>query len=75
LTSFATDAAVGPVAAAVNTVTGAGTETLELGIGASGSIGSTIVGVSAESAAAVVVSAKLGADALIFAYGAIFKCP
>ena len=70
----AQDALVGPAAAAAyNGVVGAGTETLELGIGAS-RVATTIVGVSVESAAAVVTFAKLGADFAVFAYGGAFKC-
>lgn len=52
----------------------AGTQTLELGIGASGRVATSIAGVSAETAASVVAAVKLGADLTIFAYGGIFKC-
>ena len=69
----AQDAIVGPVAAAAyNTVAGAGTQTLELGLGAS-RVATSIAGVTAESAAAAVGIAKVAGDFVVFGYG-FAKC-
>lgn len=71
----ATDAVAGPLAAAAyNTAVGAGTQTLELGIGASGRVATSIAGVTAETAATAVAAAKLVLDFSTFAYGGLFKC-
>jgi hypothetical protein len=65
----AQDAIAGPVAAAAyNTVVGAGTQTLELGISA-GRVATTVAGVSAETAASFVAIAKVAGDAAVFGYG------
>ena len=69
----AQDAVIGPVAAATyNTVIGAGTQTLELGISGS-RVATSIAGVTAETAAATVALAKLGLDFATFGYGLV-KC-
>jgi RHS repeat-associated protein len=69
----AQDALVGPAAAAAfNTVVGAGTQTLELGISGS-RVATSIAGVTAETAAGAVALAKLGLDFATFGYGLV-KC-
>ncbi len=69
------DAAVGPVAAAAyNSVIGAGSQTLELGISASGSVATTVAGVSAQTAATAVAFAKFGFDGTTFVIGLISGC-
>jgi RHS repeat-associated protein len=69
----AQDAIAGPVAAAAyNTVVGAGTQTVELGISGS-QVATNIAGVTAETAAGAVALAKLGLDFAAFAYGLV-KC-
>lgn len=74
----AQDAIVGAVATAgYNAVVGAGSQTLELGINASGKVATGILGLSETTAAAVagvIGAAKLVGDFSTFAYGGIFKC-
>ncbi len=69
------NAVVGPVAAAAyNSVIGAVSQTLELGISASGSVATTVAGVSAQTAATTVAFAKFGLDGLTFLYGLGIAC-
>jgi RHS repeat-associated protein len=69
------NAAVGPVAAAAyNSVIGAGSQTLELGITASGNVATTVAGVSAQTAATAVAVGKFVLDAATFGGGYIFAC-
>jgi hypothetical protein len=69
------NAVVGPAAAgAINSVIGAGSETLELGISASGSVATTVGGVSVQTAASAVAWAKFGWDGLTFLYGLGVAC-
>lgn len=74
----AQDAIVGAAATAgYNTVVGAGTQTLELGVNASGKVATAIGGLSETAAgtvAGVVGAVKLIGDFGTFAYGGIFKC-
>jgi hypothetical protein len=74
----AQDAIVGAAATAgYNAVVGAGTQTLELGVNASGKVATAIGGLSETAAGAVagtVALAKVGLDAATFLYGGVFKC-
>jgi len=71
----AQDKIVGPVAAGfVNSVVGAGSETVELGISA-GRVAATVAGVTAETAAGAVSAAKLIGDGAIFVAGLVKGCP
>ena len=74
----AQDAIVAGVATAgYNGVVGAGTETLELGIDASGKVATAVGGLSETAAGAVagtVALAKVGLDAATFLYGGVFRC-
>jgi RHS repeat-associated protein len=74
----AQDAAIaGAATAGYNAVVGAGTQTLELGVNASGKVATAISGLSETAAgtvAGVIGAVKLVGDFSTFAYGGIFKC-
>ena len=74
----AQDAVVGAAATAgYNAVVGAGTQTLELGVNASGKVATAIGGLSETAAgtvAGVIGAVKLVGDFGTFAFGGIFKC-
>jgi len=74
----AQDAIVGAAATAgYNAVVGAGTQTLELGVNASGKVATAIGGLSETAAgtvAGVVAGVKVVGDLAVFAYGGVFRC-